>query len=153
MGLVAIAVGTIPFLAYLGILPTRPPQPGDAPMWMGGAIGLAFFLAGVVVIIRTFAGASDSDSELPGAAPRPLRALYDLLRLPIPILLAAMFTWIAFGPGERHFSMSVGSGGSGVAMAGGETMGRVAFGVVALLGWVIVGFGLLAMLRRWLGQR
>ena len=156
MGLLAMAIGTLPLLAALGILPTRPPAPGDAPNWIGGAIGLAFFLAGVVVLVRSFAGADDSSGDLPAAAPRPLRAVYDLLAMPIPVLLAVLFTWVAFGPGERHFSVSAGDGGSAIAMplsGGGDIVGRVAFGFGAILGWVFVGWMIVSMARRWFPRR
>lgn len=149
MGFVGIAVGTIPLLAWQGILPTRPPQPGDAPAWIGGAIGLAFFLAGVIAILRGFAGTSDSDADIAENAPRPLRAANDLLAVPIPLLLAMIFTWVAFGPGERQFSMSLGAGGAGVAMGGNETLGRIMFGAGAVLGWAIVAFMLRTLMRRW----
>jgi hypothetical protein len=131
-------------------------HPSDAPAWIAGAIGLAFFLAGVVAILRGFAGASDSTGDLPENAPRPLRAANDLLVMPIPILLAAIFTWIAFGPGERHFSVAAGGGGGAIAMghsAGGDIMGRIAFGFGAVLGWIIVGFMLRTLARRWSARR
>jgi len=152
MGLVGMAVGTIPLLAWLGILPTRPPAPGDAPAWIGGAIGLAFFLAGVVAMLRGVAGASDSTGELPVTAPRALRAANSLLAMPIPVLLALLFTWVALGPGERHFSIGASNGGSAIAMghsAGGDTIGRIAFGFGAVLGWIIVGSMLVSLARRW----
>ena len=56
VGLVAAALGTTPFLAAMSILPTRPPAPDDAPNWVAFAIGLAFVLAGIMAIVRSFAG-------------------------------------------------------------------------------------------------
>jgi len=154
LGLLTMAIGTMPLLTLMGILPTRPPAPGDAPAWVGLAIGLAFFLAGIMVIVRSFAGADDSSSELPSAAPRWLRVFYDLLVMPIPVLLALLFSWVAFGPGERHFSTSVGFGGIGIATPGGSDMlGRVVFGFAAVLAWLFVGFGMLTLARRWLPRR
>lgn len=154
VGLLTAALGTIPLLAVSGVLPTRPPAPGDAPAWLGLAIGLAFFLAGIAVIVRSFAGAEDSSSELPQTSPGPLRAFYDLLVMPIPVLLAVMFSWIAFGPGERHFSMSLGVGGTGVAMGGGsEILGRLMFGACAVLAWIIVAFMMRTLARRWSPRR
>ena len=96
----------------------------------------------MAVIVRSFAGADASSGELSENAPRALRAVYDLMVAAIPILLAVLFTWVAFGPGERHFTVSGGSGGSAVAMpvsGGGQIIGRVAFGFAAALGWVIAG--------------
>ena len=153
IGLITAAPGAVPFLAYFGVLPTRPPHPGDAPAWVGFAIGLAFVLAGIMVIVRGFAGAVDSSSELPQTASRGLRAFYTLLVTPIPILLAVLLSWVAFGPGVRHFSMSIGSGGTAVAMAGNDTIGRVLFGICAVLCWIVVLFMLRTLARRWLSER
>ncbi|HLY04699.1 MAG TPA: hypothetical protein VKR31_03025 [Rhizomicrobium sp.] len=152
-GLITMGLGSMPFLAAMGILPSRPPEPGDAPAWIAFAIGLAFVLAGIVVIVRSFAGADDQSSELPQTAPRSLRAFYDLLVMPIPILLALLFTWVAFGPGVRHFSMSIGFGGTGAAAAGNETLGRIMFGAGAVLGWIIVVFTLRTLARRWFARQ
>ena len=149
LGLITALIGTLPLLAAMGVLPTRPPAAGDAPAWVGAAIGLAFFLAGIMTMVRGFAGAVDSSGELPQAAPRALRVFYDLLVMPIPVLLALLLSWVAFGPGERHFSTSFGFGGIGIATSGGgEIMGRVAFGFAAVLAWLFVGFGIVTLARR-----
>jgi hypothetical protein len=156
IGLLTAAIGTMPLLAALGVLPSRPPAPGDDPAWLAAPIGLTFFLGGMAVIVRSFAGADASSGELPGNTPRALRAVYDLMVTAIPILLAALFTWVAFGPGERHFSVSGGTGGSAVTMpvpGGGQIIGRVAFGFVAVLGWVVAGWMTVSMARRWLSRR
>jgi len=153
-GLLTVAIGTIPLLAALGILPSRPPAPGDAPAWLGWAIGLAFFLAGIVVILRSFAGADDSSAELPAAAPRVLRAVYDALAAVIPVLLAVLLSWVAFGPGERQFSVAAGSGGIAMAVGGGgQVIGRVAFGFGAVLARVIVAGMMVSLARRWFMRR
>jgi hypothetical protein len=48
--------------------------------------------------------------------------------------LAALFTWVAFGPGPRHFSKGI----DGLFFTGsGDTMGRVAFGFGPMFGWGI----------------
>jgi hypothetical protein len=156
MGILAMAVGTIPLLAVLGILPTRPPAPGDAPAWIGAAIGLAFFLAGIVVIVRVFTGADDSSGELPAAAPRAMSVVTSFMGAMIAVLLAVILSWVAFGPGERSFSVSGGSGGAAVSMGvthGGQIMGRIAFGFGALLAWILVGGTLVYKARRWFLRR
>ncbi len=43
--------------------------------------------------------------------------------------LAIIFDWVAFGPGERQFSGSIG----GAGFVPGEVMGRVAFGIFAII--------------------
>jgi len=148
-GLITVGLGSTPFLAAFGILPSRPPAPGDSPMWVAFAIGLAFVLAGIMVIVRSLAGVDNSSSELPQTSPRALRVFYDLLVTPIPILLALLFTWVGFGPGERHFSMSIGSGGAAAAMGGNEILGRILFGGCAVLGWIMVALMLRSLARRW----
>jgi hypothetical protein len=156
IGLLTAAIGTIPLLVVMGVLPSRPPAPGDDPAWLAAAVGWTFFLGGMAVIAKSFAGADASSGELPGNAPRALRAVYDLMVTAIPILLAVLFSWVAFGPGERHFSVSGGSGGSAVAMpvpGGGQIIGRVAFGFAAVLGWVIAGWTIVSMARRWFSRR
>ena len=154
MGIVGIAVGMIPLLAALGVLPTRPAAPGDAPVWIGGAIGLAFFLAGIIAIVRGFTGADDLSSELPAAAPRALRAVTYFMGTAVAVLLAGILTWVAVGPGERSFLVWVGGGSGGTALFMGAThagqiTGRIAFGFVALLAWVLVGGALVYKVRRW----
>ncbi len=75
-----------------------------------------------------------------------MRVFNDLFGMGIACGLAVLFTWVAFGPGPRHFSMSV----DGLFFAGShETGGRVAFGFCAVLGWLIVALGIRATLRRW----
>ena len=150
-GLLTAALGSVPLLALLGVLPSRPPAPGDAPVWLGLAIGLMFFLAGILMIVRGLIGASNTTSELPQQTPRALRAFDNLLVMPIPVLLAAVLSWVAFGPGERNFTVSGGSGGGAMAtghFAGGEIPGRIAFGLAALAAWFLIGRGILTMVRR-----
>jgi hypothetical protein len=83
---------------------------------VGVPAGLAFVFAGAMVLL-----------------PERLAKL----RLPLGALmitcLAAMFSWVAFGPGERHFTGSFGAGGAAVSWTGGEVAGRAFFGLFALL--------------------
>lgn len=156
LGVLTAAIGTIPLLAARGILPSRPPAPGDAPAWIGAAIGLAFFLAGISVIVRVFVGADDSSADLPTTAPRAVRAIYGLVGTAIALLLAVLLSWVAFGPGERSFSVSGGAGGMAIAMGvshGSELIGRIAFGFGACLAWIIIGGMTLYKMRRWLSRR
>lgn len=44
---------------------------------------------------------------------------------------AALFDWIAFGPGERHFSGGLSIGPLSTSGSGSELTGRVVFGVAA----------------------
>jgi hypothetical protein len=117
------------------------------------AIGLAFFLAGIVSIVNGLAGAADSSGELSATAPRALRALYKVMGAVITVLLVAVLTWVAFGPGERSFSVS-GGGAMLVSVSGvSEIMGRAAFGFVAVFAWLFIGGVMVLKARRWFERR
>jgi hypothetical protein len=68
-------------------------------------------------------------------SPLASRSPPSALRLPALMVssLALAFDWIAFGPGERQFTGSVGVAGAAVSAAVGEPAGRVFFGLFALL--------------------
>jgi hypothetical protein len=149
VGVLTVLLGCIPFLAMMGILP-RSNEPADpAPEWMGWLIGAVFVGAGLIVIMRGAVGsADDSSGTLPATAPRALRLLNDALGVGIAGGLAAMFTWVAFGPGPRHFSVSV----DGLFMhtsGSGDTIGRIAFGFGAIVIWCITAAFGVAVVRRW----
>jgi len=134
LGLVTVGVGSIPLLAMAGILPRETPQGDPAPAWMGWLIGAAFVSAGLIVIMRGALNVSDRSEALPATAPWPLRLTQQVLSLGIVFSLAAMFTWVGFGPGPRHFSIGV----DGLWLRGfgsGAMLGRVAFGFGAILMW------------------
>jgi hypothetical protein len=78
--------------------------------------GLAFVFAGALMLVP--------ESRAP-------------LRLPLGALmvtsLALVFDWVAFGPGERQFTGSLGAGRAAVSSPVGEMAGRVFFGLFAVL--------------------
>ncbi len=150
VGILTVFAGLIPLLAMTGVLPQEQHAPADpAPSWIGWLIGLMFVSAGLIAIARgLWPSANDSDDTLRTTAPWMLRAINDLLAVGIVVGLAVLPTWIAFGPGPRHFSIGIGGpffAGTGL----GDTIGRVAFGFGAVLGWLIAALILQAMLRRW----
>jgi hypothetical protein len=151
VGILSTLIGFIPVLALLGILP-RGNEPADpAPEWMGWLIGAVFVGAGLIVIMRGALGsADDSSSTLPASAPRALRLLHDTIGVGIVCGLAAMFTWVAFGPGPRHFSVSVGGVGLFMHTSGaGDAIGRVAFGLFAIVIWCLTAAYARSLVRRW----
>jgi hypothetical protein len=159
MGLVGLAVGALPFLVLLGVLPAGHRTPDDAPDWIGILIGLAFTFAGLMAMVRSFAG-TDPTGNLEDTAPRAVQAINDGLGLLIVASLAMIFTWVSIGPGARHFTVSAGgsSGGfsGGISMPagpGGDAMGRVMFGLGAILGWVMLGLMVSYIARRWRARR
>jgi hypothetical protein len=140
IGLLAIAMGALAALAVSGLLPGKS---AGAPIWIGVAGGMIFVFAGGALVLRWFAGGEAHDSELPESSPRWLRASYSLIGLACIGLLAAIGTWVAFGPGERAFTMTIPYGGSG---PGNQSIGRIAFGVGALVSWL---FFILAARSYW----
>ena len=139
-GLAAIVMGAIVMLAVTGILPGKGAR---APFWVGACGGLVFVLAGGALVLRWFAGGATHDGELPKGSPVWLRAVYALLGLMCIAGLAAVGSWVAFGPGVRAFSMSVPFLGKGPA---GEWLGRTVFGIGAVLTWL---FFIMAARRAW----
>jgi len=93
-----------------------------APLWIVGANGVSFAAMGLILLLDGVAA---------------LRRLRGWLALAFLVSFASVFNWVAFGPGERHFTThtSVGSGAMGVTTVaeGSEISGRLAFGVFAVL--------------------
>jgi hypothetical protein len=113
----------------------------DAPVWLGVAIGFVFFAGGCCVILKAIFGDLDSGGgELPPQAPAAARFLYGALGISIVAGLGSLFSWVAFGPGERQF------GGSGAFL--GPFVGRAMFGLAALLTWFFLGLSVLLWIRR-----
>ena len=143
MGLVFLAVGALPFLTMAGVLPqghTSDPSPN----WIAWVIGLMFSGAGLYIILTAFTGDNPSGDTAAGRFALDFRGL---LAFFVMAGLASLFSWVAFGPGPRHFSASVGFVGLIVPVSG-DAMGRGAFGFVAVLAWCGVVLFLREMLRR-----
>ena len=141
MGLMAVAIGLLAILLSLGLLGSAPSSKRPENSWLGVVFGIAFLFAGVSAIIQAVAAhAYPTTAELPASSPTWLRLLHTLLGLGIIISLGIMFTWIAIGPGKRAFT------GSGAIF--GETVGRIAFGIGAMLFWIALGMFVFTKLRR-----
>jgi hypothetical protein len=129
-GVFTIALGALILLAVAGVLPSKG---GDAPPWVVACAASVFVLAGVLLVLRSFMGGDMSDSEMPRGTPLWLRATYYALGLGVVAALASVGTWVAFGPGERAFSVSISFLGTG---PNNEWIGRAAFGLGAILTWL-----------------
>jgi hypothetical protein len=149
VGVLTIALGVIPLLAMSGVLPRGNPPTDPAPAWMGWLIGATFVGAGLIVVMRGASGSiGDSSGALPASAPRLLRAANDLLSVGIVWSLAVLITWVAFGPGPRHFSVT-GGGLSVLTSGSGDTIGRVAFGIGSIMCWCVAAAVTAMTVRRW----
>ena len=141
LGVLFIACGVMPILGGLGLIPLKPTE--GTPGWIGVAAGLMFVLAGAAVINGfAIAGGAAPDGDLRPDTPFGVRLVQYLLGMAIVGLMTAVSGWIAFGPGERHFSMTMALPFVARSSAGGELSGRIAFGVgTTLLLAMFVGFG------------
>lgn len=133
VGTLCALMGLVILFVALGIIPTDESN-FHAPHWVVGAAGLAFFLAGLAILIGP-----------PPGAPEPSRTTWPsfLLGLGVVGALAAVFNWVAFGPGPRSFGGGISIPFVSVSGPQSEWSGRVAFGAAAVLidafaGWVIV---------------
>jgi hypothetical protein len=104
---VAMIAGAFFFAIGAGLLPI-PGGPSNlhGPLWLLLCVGLAFFLAGVAIIVQMLGRANDS-GDLPAGTPFWLRATQYLIGLCIFSCFGAISSWIAFGPGERQIQRDV----------------------------------------------
>jgi hypothetical protein len=129
-GLFAAAMGAFIVAGACNLLGLDLHPEKDTPSWIGICAGLVFVAGGFAVILQSLPAAKPMpDGSLSPDAPRWVQGACFALGLSIVGGLAAIGLWVAFGPGERHFSMSIGFG-SGPA---NEMLGRVVFGFGAVL--------------------
>ena len=145
LGLLCIVVAAMPILAGLHVIPVKPTA--GTPGWVGVGVGLMFLFAGVTLLADAAAGGTGPNGELPPNAPPAFHAVQSILGLGIVVAMAAVFSWIAFGPGERHFSTTI-SIPFVAWRPSGDTMGRWAFGIVAVLIWTVITFAIVVSMRR-----
>jgi len=148
-GLMFLAVGIIPVLAMLGILPHGNAPSDPAPSWIGWLIGFMFGGGGVLIIIKGIAGGTfQNGGAVPDDAPIFLRAIHDLLTIAIICSLPLLFTWVGFGSGTRHFNVS--GGGMMMRTSGsGDMLGRIVFGIAAIVFWCVAFFAVRSIARKW----
>ena len=99
------------------------------------ALGLVCVALGLLIVLLSVGAGAAADGDLPPGTPFGIRLTQYVLGLGIVGLMAAIVTWIAFGPGPRRFT------GTGLAVLGlraeiGEAAGRAVFGLGAVLIYV-----------------
>src|SRR5688572_11659387 len=127
-GLLAAGMGLFLILTGLGVLP-MPPRSASGAAWIATVAGLMFLLAGVSISVGAIHGVSET-GELPENTGWWMRLFYYVTGLVAAGALAAIGTWVAFGPGARAF------GGTGMFLLSkeaNEMVGRGLFGFGALL--------------------
>lgn len=145
-GFLAVAMGLFVALSALGVIPSRGGAEGER--WVAVVAGLAFVFGGLAVVIQAFARAT-ADGVLPATAPGSVRMALYLLTLAIVVSLGAIGTWVAFGPGERGFATSIPFLPNGL----NEPLGRTAFGIGAVMIWMILILVAVTGARRLRGPR
>ncbi len=134
--LIALGVLTAGIGVYFGLVGLEalpPPSRINGPMWIALFVALVFFAAGISVIVSGATGAYDRSGELPPGTPLWIATIYWLAGLLAAAGLAGIGTWVAFGAGTRHFSMTGFISGSL-----GESIGRTVFGIGAIITWFFV---------------
>ncbi len=141
-GLAIVFVG----LGWIQVDPAKIHAPG----WVIGLCGGMFAVAGVgLLYYGVVNGLGGSSRTVPERAGDEFSVVAWLVGLVIAGGMTAVASWIAFGPGERAFSGSIGIGGVGVGgSAGSGTLGRWVFGIGAVLTGLFTLWGLVYGLRR-----
>lgn len=136
----------MPILGGLGVIDLKM-TPGT-PQWVGVAAGGLFLLAGVMLIVDGASGAIGADGQLAADAPAWVHVFQSLMGLGIVAAMGAITSWIAFGPGERHFSSTVSLPFFWYHPKSSDTTGRWAFGIAAVLIWCIIAGVIVSSVRR-----
>jgi len=142
------AIGTLAVLIALGAFGEGRLSDGT-PTWVGVAAGLAFVAGGLAMIVGYgIAGGVGPDGSLPPGTPLAVYIVQSALGVGIASMLALIASWVAFGPGVRHFK------GTGLFFgdAVNEAIGRTVFGVGAVLVWLFVAALLLISIKQ-VGRR
>jgi hypothetical protein len=132
-GAMVVLMGMVPVLAAVGILPTDDAS-WNAPRWVGGVAGGLFVVAGLYLLTKPAVDRLDPWLK------KQVTGLFPLL---IVTGMAAISSWIAFGPGDRQFEGGVSNGFLQFSWGNAnELLGRIAFGagaifliVITLIGW------------------
>ncbi len=118
------------------------------PRWVAISFGMLFFNAGIAVAL--------TDKRF-----SPLRekiwfsCFHIIALLSAPFILLALFNWVAFGPGDREFSMSISIPFiSAYFERGNEIFGRLFIGVPVFLVDLVIGYVALGtiygLIKKWL---
>ena len=150
IGVLFVAAGVVPILGGLGLIDIHPAN--GTPGWMAVCAGAVFVLAGAAVINGyAIGGGATADGDLPANTPFGVRLVQYVLGLGMVGLMTALSGWIAFGPGERQFSTSIGVPFASLESSSSGVAGRIGFGVgTVLMAAFFVGLALKAarQLRR-----
>jgi hypothetical protein len=143
LGVACSLVGAFIVLLALGQFGAAPFAEGTPP-WIGVLGGLVFVLGGLALIVGFGIAGGAPGGELPPGTPFGVRLVQYLLGVGITTSLALIASWVALGPGPRHFR----TGGTIGGVIASETFGRAVFGLGAVLVWLFVALVSVTGLRR-----
>jgi len=130
-GLFAAGMGLFIVAGTSGLLGIDMHPQDHAPRWIGVCAGAVFIAGGLAVCLQSLAIAKPgADGSLSPTSPRWAQWISLVLALCIVGGLAAVGLWIAFGPGERHFTTTI---GFFTTSRTDQLFGRVIFGLGAVL--------------------
>ena len=132
LGLAFAAAGLYFMLGAGGVLPM--PE-ANGPAFVVFCAGAAFLFAGLTCMVRAKAGMDDRQTDMPDDAALWVKFVYRILGIGAAGALATIGTWIAIGSGPRAFTIS---GLLGEMQTSGQTLGRVVFGLGAVIVWIYV---------------
>ena len=132
LGLAFSAAGLYFMLGAGGLLPM--PE-ANGPAFVIFCAGAAFLFAGLTCMVRAKSGMDHRQSDVPDDAALWLKLAYRALGIGTMGALATIGTWIAIGSGPRAFTIS---GSFGEMQTSGQTLGRVVFGLGAVIVWFYV---------------
>jgi hypothetical protein len=139
-------IGMFPLMIGLGAIDVA--STSDTPLWVVAAAGFMFICGGMATIVGYALGggmAPDGDLASPSIF---LRLVQYTLGLCIVGSLLAIFSWIAFGPGERQFTTVVWWPWAVDRAEASEQQGRTIFGAAAIVIGVFLVAGTVAGVRR-----
>ena len=96
-----------------------------------------FLLGAAALAIDALAGGIGKNG-LRAGAPARLRAAQNLCGFGIFVLVAVIATWMAIGKGARHFNLLLPLPLVSSALRDRDTLSRWAFGLTAVLLWIVV---------------
>jgi hypothetical protein len=132
---VGVAFSMAGLYLMLGAAGLLPMPETNSPWAIVFCAGLAFLFAGLTCVVRSRAGMLNMESDIPAGAPRWTRVSYRVLAIGVAGALATIGTFVAIGSGPRAFSLSA----PFVEMqTTGEAIGRMVFGLGAVIAWIYV---------------
>jgi len=135
-GSIFIFAGLMIILLGLGVIHADP-STVHAPMWIIVCAGLVFLLSGVAVIN----GYGFSHPSL---------IISDILGVSIVGIMTLICWWVAFGPGERHFTTTSSFLFPKTTTSGNSGQGRFVFGIAFFLMLVFFIYATIQSVKKYL---